>query len=596
MITTYKFLFFILILFPLIGSILQGIVGFKNSKTSGIIATFFIFIPFLIHLKLFETEGEIVYLPFITFTDFNVNFSFIIEKINILMGMMVTFVSSLIHFYSIGYMEKDDSPYRYFAFLNLFVFFMLIIVYSGNFLLMFLGWEGVGLCSYLLISYETWREEAKNAGTKAFFITRFADFGFILFLLFYYKIFGTFEISALRPKTDILVLPLLIFALIAGTGKSAQFPFYIWLPDAMEGPTPVSALIHAATMVTAGVWLLIKIYPLFEVYPFVLNLVLFIGTLTLLLSGLVASFERDLKKILAYSTISQIGYMFFAVGTGYPLLAFLHLLTHAFFKALLFLSSGNVMHMIHKKINIFETRGMRKVSVFTAFSFLIGSLALAGFPLTGGFISKELIISASFKKISFFYLASIGVFLTSFYIMRGYSLCFEGEPLKKKYSKNSLYQNISLLILIIFVIITGLPVFENFYFKIFSLKVHFEVPFIFAFFPLFLMGLALYISIERYTKETPPLAGSYYKLVDFFRRGFYYDDFVSKFLFGILRYASEYISRIFDRGLIDFILVEGTGKFLFYSGKTVSFLFTRKVSFYLFIIFAFIFVLFLKFL
>ncbi|MEO0292124.1 MAG: NADH-quinone oxidoreductase subunit L, partial [candidate division WOR-3 bacterium] len=475
-----------------------------------------------------------------------------------------------------GYMKKDDSPYRYFAFLNLFVFFMLLIVYSGNFLLMFVGWEGVGLCSYLLISYESWRKEAKDAGTKAFLITRFADFGFILFLLIYYKIFNTFEISALLEEPSNPLIPLLLISgILAACGKSAQFPFYVWLPDAMEGPTPVSALIHAATMVTAGVFLLIKIFPLLSLYPQILNIIIFLSTLTFLLSGIIAIFERDLKRILAYSTISQIGYMFFAIGISYPLLAFLHLLTHAFFKALLFLSSGNVMHIIHKKIDIFETRGMRKIHPFTSYTFLLGSLALSGFPLTGGFISKELIINASFKNLFLFYLASIGAFLTSFYIMRGYVLCFEGELKINPQEKIEGVMNLSLLVLSIFVILTGLNIFEEFYFKNFGEEITFYNPILYQFFPLFLSITGIYLALKVYLKKPIQFNERISKILNF------YDFFISKIVYGIINFLSKFFSTKFDRGLIDLLIVEGIGKLTILLGRLIFKLFKRKPSFYI---------------
>ncbi len=573
---TYKIIFLFLIISPLIGSVLQGIFGFKDVKKSGFLATFFVFLSLLFHFKFRGVEGEYFYIPFITFSDIEVNFSFLIDRLNFLMGLMVTLVSGLIHLYSTGYMKKDDSPYRYFAFLNLFVFFMLLIVYSGNFLLMFVGWEGVGLCSYLLISYESWRNEARDAGTKAFLITRFADFGFILFLLIYFKIFNTFEISVLLEKPSNPLIPLLLISgILAACGKSAQFPFYVWLPDAMEGPTPVSALIHAATMVTAGVFLLIKIFPLLSLYPQILNIIIFLSTLTFLLSGVIAIFERDLKRILAYSTISQIGYMFFAIGISYPLLAFLHLLTHAFFKALLFLSSGNVMHIIHKKIDIFETRGIRKIHPFTSYTFLLGSLALSGFPLTGGFISKELIINASFKNLFLFYLASIGAFLTSFYIIRGYTLCFEGEPSKKLHEKIEGTMNISLLILSIFVILTGLNIFEEFYFKNFGEEITFYNPLLYQFFPLFLSIIGIYLALKVYLKKPIQFKERIYRILNF------YDFLVSKIIYGIIIFFSKFISKIFDRGIIDFLIVEGSGRFTILSGKLIFNLFIRKPSFYI---------------
>jgi NADH-quinone oxidoreductase subunit L len=589
--------FLLLILLPLIGSALQGILGIKNTRKTGLLASLFIFIPLIINIFLFNFDIDNLFLiPWIKFSEFEVNFSFSLEKINILMGFTVLIVSFLVHFYSIGYMEHDKSPYRYFSFLNLFVFFMLIIVYSDNLLLMFMGWEGVGLCSYLLISYETWRDDAKNAGTKAFFVTRFADFGFILAILIYYKIFGTFELSALKNANySMLFLPLGIFLLIAACGKSAQFPFYIWLPDAMEGPTPVSALIHAATMVTAGVWLLIKTFKIFLIAPFLMDIVIFVGIITILLSAYIAVFERDLKKILAYSTISQIGYMFFAVGLSYPILGFLHLFTHAFFKALLFLTSGDVMHAIHKKIDIFETRGMRKYLPLTAFGFLVGALALSAFPFTGGFVSKELILQASFNKKNLFFLASLGSFLTAFYIFRGYTLCFEGKPNKIEHiTKPEIYQKFSIILLSIFTILTGLPVSEKFYFDYFEKHIHFKLPLMYLLFPLFLAITGIYLGVSYYFERTPPLRGRYYNYVELSRKGFYYDFFISKVIFGIIKTLANIFYRFFDRGIIDLGFVEGTGKISLLSGKMLYRLFRRNISFYLLILFLFFILIFLK--
>ncbi|MEN3046804.1 MAG: NADH-quinone oxidoreductase subunit L [Candidatus Hydrothermales bacterium] len=572
-----------IILLPLIGSVIQAVLGIRDSKKAGLLATFFVFLSFLSHFFLTDIDKkEFIYIPFIIFSDIEVYFSLTLDRISFLMGLMVTLVSSIIHLYSSSYMEKDESPYRYFAFLNLFVFFMLVIVYSGNFLLMFIGWEGVGVCSYLLISYESWRLDAARAGTKAFLITRLADFGFILFLLIYYKIFNTFDIAPLEGATRHPLLPyLLFFAIIAACGKSAQFPFYIWLPDAMEGPTPVSALIHAATMVTAGVWLFIRIFPLFTLYPDILNIIIFISVVSFLLSGLIACFERDLKKILAYSTISQIGYMFFGIGIGFKYLAFLHLLTHAFFKALLFLSSGNVMHLIHKKIDIYETRGIRKVHPFTSYSFLLGALALIGFPLTGGFISKELLINASFSNFYLFLLACLGAFITSFYIMRGYALTFEGEEEKKEYGKIDSLMNISLFLLSFFVILTGLPIFEKFYFSVLESEIHIKNPIIYQFLPLFLSVLGGYFSFQIYLNKIQYSPERFKKLASLLKSGFYYDFFVSRALYNFFVLISNYISKLFDRGFIDIILVEGLAKLTYLKGKLMYKFFVRKPSFYI---------------
>jgi NADH-quinone oxidoreductase subunit L len=357
-----------------------------------------------------------------------------VDALSMAMVLAVTGVGFLIHVYSIDYMHGDPRYPRYFAYLNLFVFFMLLLVLANNFVLLYVGWEGVGLCSYLLIAFWYERKAAADAGKKAFIVTRIGDTAMLIgiFLIFLHtgsvefdEVFG--QAGALASGTA-TVIALLLFC--GAVGKSAQVPLHVWLPDAMEGPTPVSALIHAATMVTAGVYLVARSHALFEASPVALGVVAVIGLVTAIYAGLSAIGQDDLKRVLAYSTISQLGYMFLAVGVGAYAVAIFHLVMHAFFKALLFLAAGSVMHGTGGEINLLRLGGLRRSMPLTAAAFGIGGLALAGIPLFAGFFSKDQILAAAYGagRTGLWVGGLIAAGLTGLYVTRAYLLTFTGEP------------------------------------------------------------------------------------------------------------------------------------------------------------------------
>ena len=362
------------------------------------------------------------------------------------MIMVVTSISALVHIYSIGYMSQDPHKPRFMSYLSLFTFSMLCLVVSDNFLQLFFGWEGVGLCSYLLLGFWFKRETANNAAIKAFIVNRVGDFGLAIGIFIIFLKFGTLnfeEVFLLVPeftKTNLsifggeynVITLICVFLFIGAMGKSAQFLLHTWLPDAMEGPTPVSALIHAATMVTAGVFLVVRCSPIFEYSKFAMNLVAIIGMITALFAASVALVQNDIKKIIAYSTCSQLGYMFFAAGVGAYHIAMFHLFTHAFFKALLFLGAGSVIHAFHDEQDISKMGGVWKKIPYTMILMLIGTLALTGFPFLSGFYSKDAIIEFAYLKDTSvgYYACSVGVFtafLTAIYSWRLFFKTFLGK-------------------------------------------------------------------------------------------------------------------------------------------------------------------------
>jgi NADH-quinone oxidoreductase subunit L len=386
------------------------------------------------HATVVETVAN-----WITVGSFSVDFSFRLDPLSALMVSFVTFVGFLIHVYSIGYMHHDetDAGYaRFFAYLNLFLFAMLTLVLAENFLLMFVGWEGVGLCSYLLIGYYFEREYAAAAGRKAFVVNRIGDFGFLLGMFGVFALFGSLNFSevfaraAAHPLQFSPALTLICLCLFVGAvGKSAQVPLYVWLPDAMAGPTPVSALIHAATMVTAGVYMVSRCNVLFRLAPDAMLVVAVIGTVTCILAAVIALGQFDVKKVLAYSTVSQLGYMFLACGVGAFAAGMFHVMTHAFFKACLFLGAGSVMHAMAGDIDARHMGGLKAKLPVTYWTFLIATLALSGIPPLAGFVSKDAILSSAFGS-GHRILWAVGLLtagLTAFYMLRIVSLTFYGE-------------------------------------------------------------------------------------------------------------------------------------------------------------------------
>ncbi len=369
--------------------------------------------------------------------NFQINIAFLLDPLSALMLLVVTGVGFLIHVYSTGYMAEDEGYGRFFTYLNLFVFSMLMLVLADNYLVMYVGWELVGLCSYLLISFWFTRPSAAAAGKKAFVTTRIGDFGFGLGVILIFVTFGSLNFSQVfeqAPKLFQVGAPLMTtitLLLFAGAvGKSAQIPLYVWLPDAMEGPTPVSALIHAATMVTAGVYMVARSHVLFSLAPFSSEVVAVIGAVTALFAATIALVQMDLKRVLAYSTISQLGYMFLGVGVAAYGAGVFHLMTHAFFKALLFLAAGSVMHAMGGVIDMRQLGGLRSKMRWTFITFFAAALAISGFPLFSGFFSKDEILASAYES-GHVILWGIGLLtagLTAFYIFRAFFLTFFGEP------------------------------------------------------------------------------------------------------------------------------------------------------------------------
>ncbi len=435
----------LILLFPILGVLINGFLGRRIGKTwVGRVACTAVGLSFLVGVGAFltllgEDHGRTVPLfSWIAVGDFRIEAALLVDQLSTLMTLVVTGVGFLIHVYSIGYMAEDERYARFFTLLNLFIFSMLILVLADNFLLLYVGWELVGLCSYLLIGFWFERPAAAEAGKKAFLVTRVGDFGFALGVMLIFATFGTlgyaevFEQAPHALTTGLATaITLLLFA--GAAGKSAQIPLYVWLPDAMEGPTPVSALIHAATMVTAGVYMVARTHVLFELAPASMTVVAVIGAVTAFFAATIALVQTDIKRVLAYSTISQLGYMFLAVGVGAYASGIFHLTTHAFFKALLFLAAGSVMHGLAGELDMRKMGGLKDKMRTTYRTFLAGAAALAGFPLLSGFFSKDEILWHAFNRSVILWLIGIvTAFLTAFYAFRAVFLTFWGQPRERE--------------------------------------------------------------------------------------------------------------------------------------------------------------------
>ena len=479
-----------IIVLPLIASIISGffgkLIGDRSSEitTSLLVSISAIFsVLVLYEVVVNQYQENIIIATWISSGSLEVNWSMKIDSLSAVMLVVVTSVSALVHIYSIGYMSHDPHKPRFMAYLSLFTFAMLMLVTADNFIQLFFGWEGVGLCSYFLIGFWFKKESANKAAIKAFVVNRVGDFGFALgiFLIFY--LFGTVnytevfaEIPNITDKNLVFLgitfnavdlICLLLF--IGAMGKSAQILLHTWLPDAMEGPTPVSALIHAATMVTAGVFLIVRCSPIYEYSDLALNIITIVGMSTAFFAATVALVQNDIKKIIAYSTCSQLGYMFFATGVGAYNVAMFHLFTHAFFKALLFLGSGSVIHAFKDEQNINNMGGVWKKLPYTYSLMIIGTLALTGFPFLSGFYSKDAIIEFAYLRgnTTGYYAAGIGIFtafLTSIYSWRLIFKTFHGEYNNKEIKKDETHES-PIVMLIPLVLLSIGAIFAGFLFK-----------------------------------------------------------------------------------------------------------------------------------
>ncbi|MGA8142666.1 MAG: NADH-quinone oxidoreductase subunit L [Candidatus Acidiferrales bacterium] len=441
----------IILALPLAGAAINGLFGKNwpksavNSVAIGSVSLAFVAVAEMVREFFQLAPNQIpwvrTYFPWMTAGQFHVNFALQVDQLTVVMLLTVSFVGMLIHIYSTGYMAHEGGYYRFFSYLNLFMFFMLTLVLAANVVVMFVGWEGVGLCSYLLIGFWFLKKSAADAGKKAFIVTRIGDFGFtvgilLLFWTFHSVDFGAIFTQAATMPSDTMaqtgVLTTICLLLFAGAiGKSAQLPLYVWLPDAMEGPTPVSALIHAATMVTAGVYMVARMHPLFSRAPIAMLAVAIVGAVTAFYSATIGLVQTDIKKVLAYSTVSQLGYMFLACGLGAYAAGIFHLMTHAFFKGLLFLCAGSVIHAMGGEQDMRKMGGLRKMIPYTFWTMFIATFAIAGVPGFAGFFSKDEILEAArsggHANTLLWLLGLVAAGLTSFYMFRLVFLTFFGK-------------------------------------------------------------------------------------------------------------------------------------------------------------------------
>ena len=607
----------LLLIFPFLGFLTIGLLQKRmNRNMSGVLASAVIFINLIMAGVLFSYVSssnatvETNLFNWIKFGDISIPFALSVDRLSALMLLIINGVSLLIHIYSIGYMKEDEGVNRFFAYLNLFVFFMLILVLSSNYLCLFIGWEGVGLCSYLLIGF-WFKDHANNdAAKKAFIMNRIGDLGFLLGIFILYSTFHTLNISeiaakaSLMPSGDTTLFFITLCLFIGATGKSAQLPLLTWLPDAMAGPTPVSALIHAATMVTAGIYLIARSSVLFVLSPVTMNIILVVGAATALVGGLIAIYQNDIKKILAYSTVSQLGFLFMALGLGSFSGAMFHLTTHAFFKALLFLAAGSVIHALSNEQDIRNMGGLRKKIPFTFALFIIGTIAISGIPPFAGFFSKEVILTAAYEHgLGMGMLATFISLLTTIYMFRLLFVVFfkpESKALKANHHvhespKVMLYPMAVLAILSIIAGFIQLPKlfsetqgFDNFLSPIFA-KANALVPaaehgldvqteWMIFLVPLLIIATLILISYKRFVndKELTEATG----LSKILANKFYFDEIYAFLIVKPIGYMSDLFREFVDQTIINGI-VNGVGNGTLFVGKRLRRLQTGNVGFYL---------------
>lgn len=602
--------------FPLLGFLINGLGRKALSKTLiGIIGSGVILASFIMSVWVFiEVKGGNThvaeYFNFISVGDLTIPFAFQIDQLSSLFLLIITGVGFLIHVYSTSYMHEEKTEHfgRYFAYLNLFVFSMLLLVMGGNYVIMFIGWEGVGLCSYLLIGFWFKNNEYNKAANKAFIMNRIGDLAFLIAIFWIISKVNTvsygdvFANVSKLSSTDLTVITLLLF--IGATGKSAQIPLYTWLPDAMAGPTPVSALIHAATMVTAGIYMIARSNILYSLSPVTMNVVAIIGLATALLAATIALKQNDIKKVLAYSTVSQLGYMFLALGTGAYVAAVFHVMTHAFFKALLFLGSGSVIHAMGGEQDIRKMGGLSKYMKITSTTFLIGCLAIAGIPGLSGFFSKDEILASAFAHKSFgivLYVIGLGTaLLTAFYMFRLYATTFKGSFRGTHEQEHHLHESaaaitIPLVILAILSIIggyVGVPEFiihgahslRDFLAPVFAgsneiLEAHevsHQTEWLLTGISTALIIIVVVFAWRKFSKKPDMEATGFGKVLE---NKWYADELYDKIIVQPLNKLAAFLNDFFERLVVDGI-VNGVGKFVNYSSRQLRLLQSGQVGSY----------------
>ena len=591
---------------PLIGALLGYVIKVFGDIYSEIVTTLFVSAAAILSIILFyngivyEDYGNYKIYQWIASGKFVVNASINIDPLSSIMLVVVSLVSALVHIYSIGYMSHDPDKPRFMCYLSLFTFAMFTLVVSDNFLQLFFGWEGVGLCSYLLIGFWHKKNSANNAAIKAFIVNRIGDFGFAIGIFLIFIFFGTLnyeEVFALAPNfadTEInflglevnLITVTCLFLFIGAMGKSAQFFLHTWLPDAMEGPTPVSALIHAATMVTAGVFLVVRCSPIFEYSQVALNFVAIVGMITALFAASVAIVQNDIKKIIAYSTCSQLGYMFFAAGVGAYHVAIFHLFTHAFFKALLFLGSGSVIHSLNDEQDVRNMGDLWKKMPVTWFAMVVGTLALTGFPFLSGFYSKDAIIEFAFLKgtnVGYF-AAGIGIMtavLTALYSWRLIFKTFHGKFNNKNLSKSEIHESGLTITIPLLLLVVG-SIFSGFLFKEFlighdynnfwrdSILIlekfdHSGIPLWLLVITPFFVTILIPVSFYLYIKKTNVLDGivlKYKSLYNFLLNKWYFDELYNQIIIKPTKFIGSFFWEKGDIKIIDRFGPDGISKII----------------------------------
>ncbi|MEI6049778.1 MAG: NADH-quinone oxidoreductase subunit L [Bacteroidota bacterium] len=608
-------------LFPLVGFLITGLnVRRLPVSISGWIASAMVLLSFILSLLVFldlaggAPAGSITISDWIKSENLNLPIEFLIDPLSSIMMLIITGVGLLIHVYSIGYMHGDEGYNRFFSYMNLFIFFMLLLVMGGSYPVMFIGWEGVGFCSYLLIGFWNRNHENNNAARKAFIMNRIGDLGFLLGMFLIFTTFGSlsYNIVFLKAATFVpgtavvTIITLLLFA--GATGKSAQIPLLTWLPDAMAGPTPVSALIHAATMVTAGVYMVARSNILYALSPVSMTVVASIGLATALVAAVIALFQNDIKKVLAYSTVSQLGLMFLGLGVGSFAGAMFHLMTHAFFKALLFLAAGSIIHSLSGEQDIRNMGGLQKKLPWTYLIFLTGALAISGVPPFSGFFSKDEILAAAFSGSPVLWVFGIIVsFMTASYVFRLFWLIFKGSSRGKKVNAGEIHESpkVMLVPLVILAVLSAFgaiplifsksdsnslaafldPVFRNSYIILqdispLSSKTKFLLMSITFVIILFSICFSYVVFVRK--KHLPPVEIIKRKgLIKLAYNKFYIDELYNSLIVKPLDRLSGFFQnnvdiKIFDR------LVESTGKLVMFCGSKIRLLQTGNVGFYLF--------------
>ena len=605
-------LLFLIPLLPLLGFAINGLAYPKLPKQiAGIIGTIPPLVAFALSLQLFlNFDGQAQILPiadWIKVGSLEIPFAFQIDQLSILMLLVITGVGTLIHVYSIGYMSHDAGFGKFFAFLNLFVFFMLILVLGANFTVLFIGWEGVGLCSYLLIGFWNQKNSYGDAARKAFIMNRIGDLGFLVGIFLLIQDFGTTDYQTIFTAiqsgdytTDLSIIAFCFF--IGAMGKSAQIPLFTWLPDAMAGPTPVSALIHAATMVTAGIYMVIRANALFELSPEVLHFVGWIGLATALLGAAIGLFQNDIKKVLAYSTVSQLGYMFMGLGASAYTASFFHVMTHAFFKALLFLGAGSVIHAMSDEQDIRRMGGLKSKMPITFITFMLGTIAIAGIPPFAGFFSKDEILASLYHHDPIMWgLAIVGSALTSFYMFRVFILTFYGEFRGTEKQAHHLHESpitmtLPLIILAVFSVGGGLINLPHFAGgneflahwlapllpeageagEVNFLSLEGGAPLLAAFLPAF---LAIYVFGMQ--KSVPAEDAEISGIQKVIYHKFYIDELYDMLFVKPIAFLSNFFFQVIDFLVID-LFVEGLGRFVKYASSEFRRAQTGNVGIYLF--------------